>query len=24
LLCSLPGTDVRVATDGNKVLVRIL
>lgn len=24
LLCSLPGTDVRVATDGKKVLVRIL
>lgn len=24
LLCSLPGTDVRVATEGNKVLVRIL
>ena len=24
LLCSLPGTDVRVATDGNRVLVRIL
>ena len=24
LICSLPGTDVRVATDGNKVLVRIL
>ncbi len=24
LLCSLPGTDVRVATGGNKVLVRIL
>ena len=24
LLCSLPGTDVRVATDGNKVLVQIL
>jgi hypothetical protein len=24
LVCSLPGTDVRVATEGNKVLVRIL
>ncbi|WP_348260719.1 hypothetical protein P8935_13000 [Telmatobacter sp. DSM 110680] len=24
LLCSLPGTDVRVATEGNRVLVRIL
>jgi hypothetical protein len=24
LLCSLPGTDVRVVTEGNKVLVRIL
>jgi len=24
LICSLPGTDVRVATEGNKVLVRIL
>jgi len=24
LLSSLPGTDVRVVTDGNKVLVRIL
>jgi hypothetical protein len=24
LLCGLPGTDVRVAIDGNKVLVRIL
>ena len=23
LLCSLPGTDVRVATEGNRVLVRI-
>jgi hypothetical protein len=23
-LCSLPGTDVRVATEGNRVLVRIL
>jgi hypothetical protein len=24
LLCSLPGTDIRVVTEGNKVLVRIL
>ena len=24
LLCSLPGTDVRVSTEGNRVLVRIL
>lgn len=24
LLCSLPGTDVRVTTEGNRVLVRIL
>jgi len=24
LLCSLPGTDVRVATEGNRVTVRIL
>jgi len=24
LLCSLPGTDVRVTTDGNNVFVRIL
>lgn len=24
LVCSLPGTDVRVTTDGNHVLVRIL
>lgn len=24
LLCSLPGTDVRVATEGNRVLVRIV
>jgi hypothetical protein len=24
LLCSLPGTEVRVATEGNRVLVRIL
>ena len=24
LLCSLPGTDVRVGTEGNRVLVRIL
>lgn len=24
LLCSLPGTDVRVASEGNRVLVRIL
>lgn len=24
LVCSLPGTDVRVATEGNRVLVRIL
>lgn len=24
LLCSLPGTDVRVSTEGNKVLIRIL
>jgi len=24
LLCGLPGTDVRVATEGNRVLVRIL
>lgn len=24
LICSLPGTDVRVATEGNRVLVRIL
>ena len=24
LLCSLPGTDVRVVTEGNRVLVRIL
>ena len=24
LLCSLPGTDVRVCTEGNKVMVRIL
>ena len=24
LLCSLPGTDVRVATEGNRVVVRIL
>ena len=24
LLCSLPGTDVRVAAEGNRVLVRIL
>jgi hypothetical protein len=24
LLCSLPGTDVRVSTEGNHVLVRIL
>jgi hypothetical protein len=24
LLCTLPGTDVRVVTDGNRVLVRIL
>ena len=24
LLCSLPGTDVRVCTEGNRVLVRIL
>ena len=24
LLCSLPGTDVRVVTEGNNVLVRIL
>ena len=24
LLCSLPGTDVQVATEGNRVLVRIL
>jgi hypothetical protein len=24
LLCSLPGTDVRVSTEGNKVFVRIL
>jgi hypothetical protein len=24
VLCSLPGTDVRVATEGNRVLVRIL
>ena len=24
LLCSLPGTDGRVATEGNRVLVRIL
>ena len=24
LLCSLPGTDIRVTADGNKVLVRIL
>ena len=24
LLCCLPGTDVRVATEGNNVLVRIL
>jgi hypothetical protein len=24
ILCSLPGTDVRVSADGNKVLVRIL
>jgi len=24
LLCSLPGTDVRVATEGNRVMVRML
>ncbi len=24
ILCSLPGTDVRVTTEGNRVLVRIL
>jgi hypothetical protein len=24
ILCSLPGTDVRVSTEGNRVLVRIL
>lgn len=24
LMCSLPGTDVRVVTEGNRVLVRIL
>lgn len=24
VLCSLPGTDVRVSTEGNRVLVRIL
>jgi len=24
ILCSLPGTDVRVIADGNKILVRIL
>jgi hypothetical protein len=24
ILCSLPGTDVRVSADGNKILVRIL
>ena len=24
LICSLPGTDVRVATEGNRILVRIL
>jgi hypothetical protein len=24
LLCSLPGTDVRVSADGNRILVRIL
>lgn len=24
LLCSLPGTDVRVSADGNRVMVRIL
>jgi hypothetical protein len=24
ILCSLPGTDVRVCTDGNRVTVRIL
>jgi hypothetical protein len=24
LVCSLPGTDVRVTTEGNRVLVRIL
>jgi hypothetical protein len=24
LLCSLPGTDVRVVTEGNRVLIRIL
>lgn len=24
LLCGLPGTDVRVSTEGNRVLVRIL
>jgi len=24
ILCSLPGTDVRVTADGNRVLVRIL
>ena len=24
ILCSLPGTDVRVCTQGNKILVRIL
>ncbi|MFZ0747044.1 MAG: hypothetical protein WAM85_21755 [Terracidiphilus sp.] len=24
ILCSLPGTDVRICTDGNRVMVRIL
>ena len=24
ILCSLPGTDVRVSTEGNRILVRIL
>jgi hypothetical protein len=24
VLCSLPGTDVRVSTEGNRILVRIL